>query len=220
MARGLSNRQRDILLFIEEYIADHTYPPTIRDICEGCSISSTSVVDYNLKRLEELEYIKRDSEVSRGIQVLRPIGNLTVNGRLMVPLVGRIAAGRPIPVPGEGNTFEDAHEYIELARGLVKPPRDKRLYALRVEGDSMIGDLISDGDIVIIAGQETADNGDMIAAWVDRGHGDGETTLKRIYRQGNQVMLKPSNPLMEEMLFPASQVQVMGRVFMVIRTCA
>jgi repressor LexA len=218
MARDLTQKQREILLFVENYIAEHNYPPTVRDIREGCKLSSTSVVDYNLKRLEALEYVSRDTNISRSIKVLRSIRGVVDGRQMRVRMIGTIAAGLPIPGADDPG-YERDGEYIELARDLIQPPRDRELFALQVRGNSMIEDLISDGDVVIFCHQETAQNGDMVAAWIDRGYGDGETTLKRFYQTGEQVRLKPANPLLQDMFFPATQVRIMGKVLMVIRNC-
>src|SRR5438477_4380542 len=98
MADGLSEKQQRILTFVEDFLDEHDYPPSIRDIQTGCDISSTSVVDYNLKRLEEKGYIRRDREVSRAIELLNSQGERR-RRTVAVPLLGKIAAGRPIPTP-------------------------------------------------------------------------------------------------------------------------
>ena len=213
---GLSQRQNSILDYIQRFMKDSGYPPSIRDIQDKLKISSTSVVAYNLRKLEERGLIERDNKVSRGIKMpaVEPLQNvpaLTGSTR-RVGLVGAIAAGEPIPVPDQGET----EEYVEVPADLV-PERIKDVYALRVKGNSMIDALIADGDIVLMRYQETAENGQMAAVRVvDR----NEVTLKRIYFEGNQVRLQPANPTMEAWYEPASNVQVQGRVVGVVRAMA
>ncbi len=213
---GLSQRQNSILEYIQRFMKDSGYPPSIRDIQEKLKISSTSVVAYNLRKLEERGLIERDNRVSRGIKMpgSEPVQNapaLAVNMR-RVGLVGTIAAGQPIPVPDQG----EMEEYVEVPADLV-PDRVKDVYALRVKGDSMIDALIADGDIVLMRYQETAENGQMAAVRVvDR----NEVTLKKIYFEGNQVRLQPANPTMEAWHEPAANVQIQGRVVGVVRALA
>ena len=213
---GLSQRQNSILEYIQRFMKDSGYPPSIRDIQEKLKISSTSVVAYNLRKLEERGLIERDNRVSRGIKMpgSEPVQNapaLAVNMR-RVGLVGAIAAGQPIPVPDQG----EMEEYVEVPADLV-PDRVKDVYALRVKGDSMIDALIADGDIVLMRYQETAENGQMAAVRVvDR----NEVTLKKIYFEGNQVRLQPANPTMEAWHEPAANVQIQGRVVGVVRALA
>src|SRR4029078_12591551 len=110
--KGLSAKQQGILKFMREFIDDHDYPPSIRDIQVGCDISSTSVVDYNLKRLEEKGLIRRDREVSRAIELLDAGGRRSRTVR--VPVIGKIAAGSPIPMPPEAMVAEAYDDAVEL----------------------------------------------------------------------------------------------------------
>lgn len=216
--KDLSARQERILLFIESCLVERSQPPSIREICDHCDISSTSVADYNLKRLEEMGYITRMGNVARGIQVLRPIGPLLeTEDAYNVPLCGKIAAGAPIPLPEE--TIPEDH--IEIAKRLMRAPTGRTLFALRVEGESMIDALVADGDVVVLAAQNHADNGDMVAAWVKSRE---EATLKRFYRHGDKVVLRPQNRSMfsEEQIkrdftFPAEDVQISGKVCFIMR---
>lgn len=209
MSDGLSEKQRDILRFLEQFIADHDYPPSIRDIQQGCSISSTSVVDYNLKRLEEKGLIRRDREVSRAIELLNRQGERR-RRTVQVPLLGPIAAGIPIP------THPDSVAPLDIIELTEEQVRGKaNLYALRVQGTSMIDALINDGDIVILEPRQTADPGEVVAAWiVDR----GETTLKKYYPEGRKVRLQPMNATMAPIMEDASNVQVQGRLVATIRS--
>ena len=146
-AKSLSSKQQAIYRFIREFIRDHDYPPSIRDIQEGCNISSTSVVDYNLKALERMGFLRRDREVSRAIELLDRGSRRTRT--LLVPVVGQIAAGQPIPVPGaesfSPNEFEEDVEVTsEMTHG------KENVFALRVKGTSMIDALVNDGDLVLM----------------------------------------------------------------------
>ena len=208
MPEGLSDKQQLIVDFLETFIAEHDYPPSIRDIQTGCNISSTSVVDYNLKRLEEKGLIRRDREVSRAIELLNGSGERR-RRTVAVPLLGRIAAGIPIPAHPDQAAPEELIELTEeQARGRGN------LYALRVQGTSMIDALINDGDIVVLEPREVADPGEMVAAWIeDR----AETTLKRWYPEGAKVRLQPMNSTMAPIYEDADNVHVQGRVVATIR---
>ena len=209
MTDDLSPKQQAILTYLEEFITERDYPPSIRDILHGCSISSTSVVDYNLKRLEERGYIRRDREVSRAIELLNSQG--ARRGRsVSVPLLGKIAAGTPIPVLPE--TLSSADEFVELTADQAGG-RD-RLFALRVEGSSMIDALINDGDIVVFEATQSCDDGDMVAVWL---RDEEETTLKHFYLEGERVRLQPANGTMDPIYTSVENVAVQGRVVTAIR---
>jgi repressor LexA len=211
MARELSERQGKMLEFLQEFITEHRFPPTIREIGEKVGISSTSVVKYNLDALESKGYIERDRDISRGIRLLGDLAD-SLADIVHVPLLGRIAAGAPIPVPDTAYAAFDADNSIELTRDIVKDTKDT--YALEVKGDSMIDALINDGDIVLMRHQKYVENGELAAVWLrDR----EETTLKRFYLEGSQVRLQPANPTMKAMFFPAESVEVQGKVLCVIR---
>ena len=208
--KGLSAKQQDILNFMREFIDDHDYPPSIRDIQIGCNISSTSVVDYNLKALERLGYIRRDREVSRAIELLDRGARRART--VPVPIIGTIAAGQPIPVPDETRQIDydnvfDATE--DLTRG--RP----NVFALKVRGTSMIDALVNDGDLVILEQTSSCDDGDMVAAWLKR---ENEATLKKFYREGDRVRLQPANSTMQPIYTDAANVAVQGKVVSVIRT--
>ena len=129
-----------------------------------------------------------------------------------VPVLGRIAAGTPIPVPEAEFSPFGYEKSVDLTRDIVKDV--KGIYALEVQGDSMIDALINDGDIVLMRHQERVENGELAAVWL---HDQEETTLKRFYLEGGRVRLQPANPTMQAMYFPAENVQVMGKVVCVIR---
>ncbi len=137
--KKLSARQQAILDFIGAFLDENDYPPTIRDIQHELGISSTSVVDYNLKVLEERNLIRRNRNISRGIEL---VGREAArSGTVSVPLVGQIAAGQPIPVP-EAFAEHDVANMIEVSRNLA-PNSGDGLFALKVKGNSMIDAMIS-----------------------------------------------------------------------------
>jgi repressor LexA len=208
--KDLSRRQQAILRFIEQFLDDNDYPPTIRDIQTELGISSTSVVDYNLKALEARGLIRRNSKISRGIELVnRGIARRNV---VSIPLIGQIAAGLPIPVPGdlEGS---DAAEMVELGADLV-PHSGRGLFALRVKGHSMVDALINDGDVVVLRQQATCENGETVAVWLKD---QKETTLKKFYLEGDKVRLQPANVTMDPIFTPADNVEVQGRLVTVLR---
>ena len=214
MELDLTERQRRILGFIRDFLAERHFPPTIREIGEAVGISSTSVVKYNLEVLKRKKFIERDDEISRGIRLVEEAAH-RVSSTVQVPVLGRIAAGVPIPVPESTFSPFGYDRSIELTRDIVK--EDDKVYALEVQGDSMIDALIHDGDIVVMRHQERVENGELAAVWL---RSREETTLKRFYLEGelgDRVRLQPANPLMKPMFFPAADVQVMGKVVLVIR---
>lgn len=204
--KGLSDKQQAILDFLRQFIRNKDYPPSIRDIQLGCKISSTSVVDYNLKALERLGYIRRDREVSRAIEMLDGTGRRPHT--VPVPIVGTIAAGSPIPV------FEPGTSYGETVDATEEMTHGKEnVYALRVKGTSMIDALVNDGDIVIMEKTSSADDGEMIAAWLKD---EEETTLKRLYTDGDRIRLQPANETMQPIYTKPENLEIMGRVLTTI----
>ncbi|MBN1376230.1 MAG: repressor LexA, partial [Dehalococcoidia bacterium] len=185
---------------------EHGYAPTVRDIMKGCELSSTAVVQHHLKVLESEHQIERDSKVFRSIQL--PDRKSTIH----VPVLGKIAAGSPIPVFGDDSWHNEAVETLELSSEIT---RGKDVFALRVSGQSMIDALIDDGDIVLMEPIKTVENGDMVAAWLKN---EEEVTLKRIYRENSQIRLQPANAQMQPIISDATNVDVQGRVVAVIRT--
>jgi repressor LexA len=207
--KKLSERQKNILKYIEAYVDERGYPPSIREIGDRVGISSTSVVDYNLKVLEREGRIRRDREVSRGLELVgTPRSQRQPVPRLVrIPVVGRIAAGLPI------EAIEDPEDVVELPLGSV--PED--CFALRVRGTSMIEDHIDDGDLVVVRPQASVDNGDIAVAIVSDATANGGATLKRFYLEGDTVRLQPRNPDMRPILVPADQVEVRGKVVKLLR---
>jgi len=207
----LSAKQQGIFRFLQEFIDEHDYPPSIRDIQNGCDISSTSVVDYNLKRLEEKGFIRRDREVSRAIELL---GGSSGRRRrtVPVPVLGKIAAGIPIPTPPDGAEADPYAETIELTE---EQTGGKQVFALRVEGNSMIDALINDGDIVILEPVHSCDDGEMVAVWLKS---ENETTLKKFFHEGDRIRLQPMNSTMEPIYTRPDNIEVQGRVVTAIRS--
>ena len=213
--KKLSVRQEKILSLIQEFLEEQGYPPTVRDIQYACDISSTSVVDYNLKILQKEGYIRRSPEISRGIEVL---GGKRQKDAFSVPVMGYIAAGEPIPVPtAEGWTPDSAVDQVDVVNGMLGGVRVRgttNLYALRVRGTSMIDALVDDGDVVVIQPANSVKDGDMVVAWLKN---EKEATLKRIYNDGTVVRLQPANSQMEPIFVPANNVEVQGKVVAVLR---
>jgi len=213
---SLSPRQNSMLSFIRDFIASHGRPPTIREIGRAVGISSTSVVNYNLNILRDKGYIRREREVSRGVQLIEKDAAVQAaegSARLIrVPLLGRIVAGEPVPVP-DGTPALDVEESIALTRDIVQ--EQGPVYALQVKGDSMIDALIHDGDIVIMKRQTEANNGDLVAAWL---RDEKETTLKRFYWESKtRVRLQPANPTMQPIYVHPANLEIHGKVIAVIR---
>jgi repressor LexA len=203
----LSDRQKAMLDFIREFTEENGYPPTIRQIGEAANISSTSVVNYNLNKLEKAGYLTRDLRVSRGLRLVSD----EPRSLFKVPLAGYIFAAEPVPVPGEFSSFAP-DETIELTRDLLADEHD--LFALRVRGNSMVDAMVNDGDIVVMKRQVQARNGEMVAVWLR----DRElTTLKRFYAENGRIRLQPANPDMDPIYADPDNVEVQGKVVLVVR---
>ena len=216
MAKGkLSDRQSRMVEFIHNFSADNGYPPSIREIGEAVGISSTSVVNYNLNRLVEEGYLDRDQNVSRGIRLKDKLDRATerLADVIRVPLVGRIFASEPVPLPSTDSPMFGTDEAIDIARGLLT--EEEGLFALQVKGDSMIDAMVSDGDIVVMRQAPEWRNGDMVAVWLsDR----EETTLKYIFHEGRSVRLQPANPTMTPIIIDDPRtLEVQGKVMLVVR---
>jgi repressor LexA len=230
--KPLSKRQQNILDFTQEYMSEHGRPPTIREIGRAVGISSTSVVNYNLAKLEEKGFLDRDPDVSRGLRLkdrvratgtgvahsadgaLRDVRS-AVERLVRIPLAGNIVASRPVEVGNDGFATYDEDDAIELSTAML-PDRAEGLFALRVSGDSMIDAMVNDGDIVIMRQQNEARNGDMVAVWL---RGD-TTTLKYFYQENGRIRLQPANPTMQPIYVNPGEVQVQGKVMMVLRQTA
>ena len=208
--KGLSAKQRSILDFIRNFIRDKDYPPSISDIQLGCDISSTSVVDYNLKALERMGHIRRDREVSRAIELLDGRGRRPQT--IAVPIIGTIAAGQPIPVPAADTWSSiDYDNVVEVTEDMTRGK--EHVYALRVKGASMIDALVNDGDLVILESATSADNGDMVAAWLKN---EQSATLKKIYVEDGRVRLQPANTTMKPIFTEPENIEIQGKVLTTI----
>jgi repressor LexA len=209
----LSERQRDIIAFIRDFSRERGYPPSIREIGQHAGISSTSVVNYNLNKLERDGYLARDLKVSRGVRLVSDRGAKSAADLVRIPLAGVIFASMPVMVGDTPQTAGD--EVVELTRDIVRDSGD--LFALRVKGDSMIDAMVNDGDIVVMKKADRARNGEMVAIWLsDR----NETTLKHFYLEGSRVRLQPANPTMQPILVDPAKVQIQGKVVLVLRQMA
>ena len=224
--KGLSDKHKRILDVLERYTDQHGYPPSIREMCSRANISSTSVANYYLDRLEEQGYIERDRRVSRGVRVIKSysepgviekaeemVGTVgqALRDLIRVPLVGQIVASEPV------TSFTDQPTtMIDVARSLLPTQRDDELFALTVSGDSMIDAMVNDGDIVIMRPlQGSVKNGEMVAVWLND---KDETTLKYFYRENGHVRLQPANPTMAPIIIEdPSTVEIQGQVVMVVR---
>lgn len=201
----LSPRREQILRFIRDFMEERGYAPTVRDILKGCDISSPSVVQYHLNMLEKQGYIRRDPQIFRSIQLVE-------KEVVEVPLLGTIAAGKPIALPSSESWISTPEETVKLTADITGGRRN--IYALRVKGTSMLDALIGDGDIVIMEAEQTADDGEMVAVWLKN---EQETTLKRIYRERGRIRLQPANEQMEPIYVEPENVAVQGKVVAIIR---
>ena len=214
--KKLSVRQQHMLEFIRQFMNENGLPPTVRDIQGACKISSTSVVDYNLRLLQRGGYLNRRPDVARGIELLDGTvpAYRAASAIRRVPVIAYIAAGEPLPViDAEGWAPGEALESIEIPLEMLGDKR--RLYALKVKGTSMIDALVDDGDVVLVEPVREVPNGAMVVA---RLRLENETTLKRLYKEGDTVRLQPANSQMEPIYSPADNVEVQGRVVGIIRT--
>lgn len=206
----LTEPQQKILTFITNYVEQNNVPPTIREIQYGTGISSTSMVSYHLKALERAQLLNRYERRSRGLVINEP-HRVLLSDVVAVPLMGVIGASEPVPTP-DADALAGAENSVQIARGLVGAAEG--LYALEVKGNSMIDALINDGDIVIMRRDQEVRNGDLAAVFLtDR----NESTLKRVYREGKRLKLKPENPTMKPFYVDARHAEIQGRVVCVIR---
>ncbi len=232
--QGLTEKHKRILEVLEHYTDKNGYPPSIREICSRANISSTSVANYYLDRLEELGYIERDRRVSRGLRLVKSLSATAdmataqlqktaqavkdaVDELLTIPLIGRVVASAPVPLPPSDFNYYDAESVVNIAKSML-PRREKNasdLFALEVEGDSMIDAMVNDGDIVIMRRAQEARNGEMVAVWLND---KDETTLKYFYLENGRVRLQPANPTMEPIFIDDPRtVEIQGKVVMVVR---
>jgi repressor LexA len=203
---AITRRQRQVYDFISEFVQKHGYSPSFEEIGEGLGLSSLATVHKHISNLEKKALLTRDYNRSRSIDLLPPKGRLkqamSVNTTMVLPLLGRIAAGRPIEAVENPET-------ISLADFV----RSKEVFVLEVRGESMQDEHIMSGDYVLVEKAKTAHNGDIVVALV----GGSDATLKRFYRDGDNIRLQPSNATMQPIVVPAASVEVQGRVIGVLR---
>jgi len=228
---GLSERHRKIMEYLTKFQNSNGYSPSIRQIGDSINVKSTSLVDYYLNQLQQMGYIDREDRISRSIRVLTPIADGTslkdkvteavqnVSAKLSdlvsIPLAGRIVASAPLPMPTSDLPYFDSESSVEIARSLLPTRETTDLFALEVSGDSMVDAMINDGDIVIMKQAKSANNGEMVAVWLDD---KDETTLKYFYKEPNRIRLQPANPNMGPIYVDnPKSLRIMGKVVMVIR---
>ena len=192
---NLTKRQQEIFDFVKQYVSDHGYPPTVRDIGKAIGLASSSTVHAHLANLEKLGLLRRDPTKPRAIEVLKDKAKQAV-APAGLPVVGQVAAGQPVLAD------ENIEEYVPVP-GIAGG--DDGEFVLRVKGDSMKDAGILEGDFVIVRRQETAGDGDIVVALVGE-----EATVKRFFREDDHVRLQPENEAMEPIR--TREAQVLGRV--------
>jgi len=227
----LTDPQIKVLRVIEDYQNSNGFPPSIRDIQGIGDFSSTSVVNYYLEQLETMGHIKRSGRVSRGIRLIHPFSEIShsasktmenvresIQQVLRIPVMGRIFASEPVPVPPSDFAYLDTESVVNVARSML-PARERveELFALEVNGDSMIDAMVNDGDIVIMKPAKDVHNGDLVAIWL---RDKDETTLKYFFLENGKVRLQPANPTMKPIYIDdPSTVDIQGKIVMIIRPC-
>jgi len=205
---ALTRRQKQVYDFLAGFVEEHGYSPSFEEIGEGLGLSSLATVHKHVSNLEEKGLLKRDYNRSRSIDLVKPRGRMrqalgqATNAGLTLPLMGRIAAGRPV------EALENP-ESISLADFT----RSKDVYVLQVTGESMQDEHIVNGDYVLVEKTNIARDGEIVVALVS----GSDATLKRIYTEGNKIRLQPSNTAMQPIIVPAAEVQIQGRVIGVLR---
>jgi repressor LexA len=203
---AITRRQRQVYDYISDFVQKHGYSPSFEEIGEGLGLSSLATVHKHVSNLEKKALLTRDYNRSRSIDLLPPKGRLkqamSVNTGLVLPLLGRIAAGQPIEAV-------QTPETISLADFV----RSKEVFVLEVRGDSMQDEAILNGDYVLVEKSKTAHNGDIVVALIE----NADATLKRFYKEGDKIRLQPSNATMKPIILPALSVEIQGRVIGVLR---
>ena len=197
----ISGKQQEILDFLKQEILNKGYPPSVREICEGVNLKSTSSVFSHLNTLERNGYIRRDPTKPRAIEIIDDNFNLVRREVVNMPLVGTVAAGQPLlAVSNIDNYFPIPSEYV---------PKEQT-FMLRVKGESMINAGILDGDMIMVEQCRDAKNGDMVVALVD-----DSATVKTFYKEEDHIRLQPENDHMDPIIVP--DCQILGKVFGVLR---
>lgn len=213
----LSERQRNILRFMDRYIHENSFPPTIREIGAATDIDSTSVVNYNLNKLVQAGFLQRAESKSRGLKLIREVPNGFGSHRVkasddiaVVKYWGQIVAGKPINAASDRDSERD----VEIPASMLSGIDPSEVYALTVKGNSMIDAMIQDGDVVILRRTTTARDGEMVAVWLTDNE---ETTLKHFYNEGKRIRLQPAHPTMDAIYVEPKHCQVQGKVLSVLR---
>jgi repressor LexA len=203
---AITKRQRQVYDFIHGFVQKNGYSPSFEEIAAGMGLSSLATVHKHIVNLEKKNLLKRDYNRSRSIDVLPVRGLFKRQSRLPVeaglPLMGRIAAGQPIEAVENPETIS-----------LGDITRSKDVFVLQVKGESMKDEHIVDGDYVLVEKTQTARDGEIVVALVE----GSDATLKRLYREGANIRLQPSNAALKPIIVPARSVQVQGRVIGVLR---
>ena len=195
----LTKRQEEILNYIKEYIVNHGYPPTVREIGADLGVSSPATIHAHLKNLEEKGFILKKETKNRAIELL--VENEYAhkdNNTIEVPLLGKVTAGSPI------EAIENPNEYFDLPAYLV--PNNKEVFTLTVSGESMINAGILDNDILIVEKKNTARNGEIVVAMNE----DNEATVKTFYKENGYFRLQPENDTMDPIIL--NNVSILGKV--------
>ena len=205
----LTGRQQEIWKFLTDYVDEHGYPPTVREIGEAVGLASPSTVHAHLANLERAGLIKRDPTKPRALELRRDprpagAGAETVH---RLPLMGEIAAGGPLLAE------QNVEEYVAVPEPLARGGEE---FLLRVKGDSMINAGILEGDIVVVRRQQDATDGDIVVALAGADELADEATVKRLFRERGRVRLQPENDSLEPIY--AEHVQILGKVTGVFRT--
>lgn len=194
----LTDRQNEILDTIKKYIAKNGYPPTVREIGTILNLSSPATTHFHLNRLEKKGYIKKGKSKNRCLEILVPNEYLEKNeNAVTVPLIGTITAGNPI------EAIEKPSEFLTIPTEII--PKKSEVFALNVQGTSMINKGINDGDIVIIKRNNTAENGEIVAAMTS----EHEVTLKTFYKEKDHIRLQPENDTMAPIIL--DNVTILGK---------
>lgn len=205
MARALNPHLENTLSFITNFIHKHSYPPTVREICEGVGVSSPATAHYYLNKLEKMGKIRRGTSKNRAIELAdKPSTEpLVASEYIDIPLVGKVSAGIPILAT------ENIEQTLPLPKSMFKNAYDT-LFALTVVGESMINAGILNGDKIIIRKQSTASNGDIVVALID-----DSVTVKRFFREKEVIRLQPENDFMKPIM--VKNVEIVGVVVGLIR---
>ncbi|WP_425447513.1 transcriptional repressor LexA [Dethiothermospora halolimnae] len=202
MYEDLSQNQLKILNFIKSEIENRGYPPAVREICKAVNLKSTSTVHGHLSKLEDKGYIRRDPTKPRAIEILNKDNSYLPKKEVInVPILGKVTAGKPILA------VENIEDTFPIPLDFAK---NSEVFMLKVQGESMIDAGILDGDFVLVTKQNVANNGDIVVALIE-----DEATIKRFYKEKNQVRLQPENKYMEPII--VKDVKVLGKVVSLYR---